>query len=565
MRLNLLASPPATAELPSATRYMGSTFFYSALAIAIAFGTWLRLDQFLDQILIDDEWHAIHQLVLSTPSQFMLSFGVADYSIPLTLWYWLQAKYIGLSELGMRLPMMVAGIATLATFPLALRRKVDDRMLVVFALFIASSPLLIIYSRLARPYAITLCLSFIAFWCLQQAVAKGNLVSKIAFGYAAISAFVLWMHPITGPFLVTPLIALWLQRFAHKNPSFSSAFSPAVSYRSLLALTLITGCLMAIAVLPPMLSNPAALAAKSGVDSVRLATLQGVWYAWLGTGSTAVVLVALTFAALGALTVWRASQIVRWAIWGLALTFMMILISRPAWIFHPLTLARYLLPALPILLLFIASGVVTCIDYVAAKMNVHRASRLQHGMLLIPMALLATWWITSPLSNQLRFPNSNTLHLVEQFDFRDADNVIAPFIKSLPVSPFWASLANNPPGSIKIAVAPFRFESFDWAAPAWESASKQRVIPAFLSGSCADWLCGETPRDERFKFRNAVHAADASALARSNVTYLAFFKATRFSSPSPLETLMPACESWLRTRYAVPAFEDASLIVWKIP
>jgi hypothetical protein len=34
---------------------------------AYLLGTWLRLDQFLFQVVTDDEWHALHQVIFNTP------------------------------------------------------------------------------------------------------------------------------------------------------------------------------------------------------------------------------------------------------------------------------------------------------------------------------------------------------------------------------------------------------------------------------------------------------------------------------------------------------------------
>ena len=39
---------------------------------AFALGRWLRIDQFTSQVLIDDEWHAVHQLLQLAPAQMFL-------------------------------------------------------------------------------------------------------------------------------------------------------------------------------------------------------------------------------------------------------------------------------------------------------------------------------------------------------------------------------------------------------------------------------------------------------------------------------------------------------------
>jgi Dolichyl-phosphate-mannose-protein mannosyltransferase len=521
-------------------------YFWIWFGVAICVGAWLRLNQFLDQTLIDDEWHAVHQLMLSSPSRFMLSFGHADYSIPLTLLYWLQAHWFGLSELGMRLPMMIAGLATVALFPLALRKELGDRTVIAFAFLLACSPVLIAFSRMARPYALTLLFSFCAYACLARAVRGGALRWNFAAGYIALSTLSLWLHPITGPFLVAPLLALWWNHLRTQAGS--------LSFRVLFTLSTLTALVMAIAILPPLLSNPSALTGKSGIDLVQTQTLIGVWYAWLGTGNTAVVLLALFFAALGIVPVWRASRLVRWGLLGLALTATVVLITRPAWIFHSLTLARYLLPALPILLLLAATGFFRLLS-----------ERVPQSLIAsIGLVALVGFAFTSPLPSQLRYPNSNTLHLATQMDYRKSENPFMPFLQKFPLSPFWKSLSSAPAGSITVAVAPFRFESFDWPAPVWESISLQRVIPAYLSGSCEPLLYGNTPNDARFAFRNAAHVLDADSLSRARVTYLAFFKAARSSLESKDKPYLPQCETWMRNQYGTPHFDDASLVVWKV-
>ena len=87
------------------------------LAAAVAVGTWLRYQQWFDQVLIDDEWHLVHRLVLSTPREMFLDFGYSDYGIPLGLFYAALGSVTRLSESVLRLPMLVAGVATLVVLP----------------------------------------------------------------------------------------------------------------------------------------------------------------------------------------------------------------------------------------------------------------------------------------------------------------------------------------------------------------------------------------------------------------------------------------------------------------
>ena len=131
-------------------------------------GAVLRLDQFGAQVLIDDEWHAVHQLLHHTPQTMFFDFGFADYSIPLGILYWYEAHGWGLSEIGMRWPMLLCGLATLVVLPLYVAPRLGGATAAVFALLIAISPLLVVYSRMARPYAITLLFGWIAHGAFQR-------------------------------------------------------------------------------------------------------------------------------------------------------------------------------------------------------------------------------------------------------------------------------------------------------------------------------------------------------------------------------------------------------------
>src|SRR5260370_5551324 len=137
---------------PSPSRYpanakpfahpLGRSETLALMGILVALGAWLRLDQWLDQVLIDDEWHALHQIIERTPAQLFLSFGYADYSVPLgMLDAWIAAQF-GLGEAAMRLPIMAAGLATLLVIPLYLAPRVGATTALTHALLLAVSALL---------------------------------------------------------------------------------------------------------------------------------------------------------------------------------------------------------------------------------------------------------------------------------------------------------------------------------------------------------------------------------------------------------------------------------------
>ncbi|MEP7276151.1 MAG: hypothetical protein ABI812_07330, partial [Betaproteobacteria bacterium] len=247
---------------------------------------------------------------------------------------------------------------------------------------------------------------------------------------------------------------------------------------------------------------------------------------------------------------------------GVALTFLAIVVTRPAWSYNPISVARYLLPFVPLLLLAVAAGAVRVAQWAGGVTLPRRA--LAAAIAATPCLALA---VQSPLADLLHRPNSYTLHPRYHFDFRPEKNPYLPYAEKIPLSPFWATLAAFPRDSQLVAAAPFHFESYNWDAPRWEALSGQRVIPAFLTGFCVTARFGEVPRDERFRFRNAGHLADRAALAARGVRYVVWqkpFEHEYGGRPDLVGAATAHCEASLREAFGAPAYEDAILVAWRL-
>jgi len=532
-------------------------FWFVALGAAVLVGAWLRLDQIAMQVLIDDEWHAVHQIIERTPREMFFDFGYADYSIPLGILDWYQAQVWGVSELTLRWPMIACGLATLVVLPLYVAPRLGWPVASLFALLIAVSPLLVIFTRMARPYAITLLLGWVAHGAYQRYAAseRGGLLAGAT--YAVCAALATWLHPVIGPFVAAPL--LW-GLFALRRVRRDARRRASLRW---LTLTAATGALAAAVVLPPLLTHPMALASKGGLDIPDAQTLAGVWYAWVGTPATSVVIACMTLAVLGAGAVWRAVPAARTGVLGLILTFALVAASGPMWSHLPVTISRYLLPFVPLLLLAVAAGTWRVATQIAVPPT-HSRHALALAVGVLPVALLL---LDSPLAPLLRRPNSQTQHLVNYIDFRPDKNPYVPQFAAIPLSPFWASLASRPPQSVRIAAAPFYFESYDWDAPRWERLGRQTVLPGYLTGLCVPRRSGELPRDSRFRFANAVHLADASDLATKAIDYVVWQKPYRLNVAGHIESIgtdTALCENVLRERFGPPQYEDSHIIVFPV-
>lgn len=532
------------------------------LALAIGAGIALRLDQIASQLLLEDEWHAVYRVAHQGPLAIFLDFGHSDSSIPLTLLYFAEAKAWGSSELAMRWPMLAAGIATLALFPAYVARRFGRGETLLFAALLAISPLLFFFSRMARPYALTLLLVYAAHVSFRRYVSSATPRRFDAVGYAFSAALAAWLHPIVVPFLVGPFVPAAWRRLHWSRRECKRGL------RRLATLAVGAGVPMGALLAPPLLAHPESLSLKSGLDLPRADTLVGIWYHWFGTGSSAVVALCAALTVAGASVVWRRLPEAPSLCAGVALCVVAIVAARPAWIGNPLTLARYLLPVLPLLLLATACGALrvgrAAAAFVAARGQRIVAKGITGAVAAAPLVALGA---TTPLAPVLAYPNANSLHLLYQFDFRAGRNPLVAHMAPIPLSPWWASLAERPRGSLAIAVAPFPVDSAGWDAPRWQHLSRQRIVSGFLTGICATARVNEVPDDARFRFNNAVHLADADALRAHGVDYVAWQKPYRYVAPgidAEVGADLATCGPALRARLGVPAYEDEWLAVYAI-
>ncbi len=531
-----------------------------ALAFVLA-GSVLRLLQFGDQVLLDDEWHAVHQLLSGKSwSELLTTFGHADYSIPLGLLYTLQADWFGLSEFAMRWPMLLAGLLTLPAFTYWAWTRVSPAAATVFVFLLASSPMLFIYSRTARPYALTLLLSFVALYCFsrwysQKSIGQSARYGSIA-GYVLGAGTSVWLHPITGPLLIAPLLYEGITALLRRD---------WFALRRLFFMGLATGLFMGVLVLPPLLSDSGALAAKAGAAAFSLQTFVGVWYAWFGTTNAPLTAVFVMLALLGLPTVIKSDPLIRHALLGLALTVLAIFTTEPEWAQYPVTFARYLLPFLPILLLAAAAGLTGLVNVAARQGNATRLAAMMAGG-----GLLVIYLVMSPLVQLARLPNSQTNHSLYQGALQPGPNPVTVYQhERLHQSTFWDEIAGTEGRGGRLAVAPFYFETYNWGAPEWERRSGQRAIPLMLNGFCTQDRRGEVPENQRFQFKNMYYIEDL-VQETSPVSWVVLTKPfVGFQRGNPEALVGGAfymdCREKLIEQFGQPTFEDEALVAFKRP
>ncbi|HEX6792413.1 MAG TPA: hypothetical protein VF304_01065, partial [Casimicrobiaceae bacterium] len=398
-------------------------------AAGIAAGVYLRVTQLSTQILLDDEWHAIHKLLHSDARGILTSFGVADYSIPLTLYYRFLADHGGLSEWGMHLPLLVAGIALLAVAPLLMRREVAPPVRATWIVLLAISPLLVYLTRTARPYALTCLLAFVAVVAFRNWWHGAQHATGWASVYVVATAVAGWLHLITLPFTLLP--------FAYYATVAAASQREQLRRRTILRLLCLGGAVavpLVIALAPPIIASTAQLTGKAGTDSVTLDSAYRTALLMGGFASPWALAIEMALFFVGAFRFARRDAGFVAYIGVLCVgTAIAIVVARPAWIQHPLVFARYMLPALPFALLFVAEGAVA----VVAPLR-----RPIVGAVAVALASSLLFRI-GPMPGYLYFPNQFMGHARFQFDYDDAHNPYVLEIPREPIPAFYRELAKR--------------------------------------------------------------------------------------------------------------------------
>lgn len=107
---------------------------------------------------------------------------------------------IGDGEAILRLPSVVFGIATLVLMYLVVARMLEARTALTSTALLSISPFHVWYSQEARPYALLLFLSLLAFWMLQRLIEQPeSWRRRAAFALSAASLF--YCHTLGLPFI----------------------------------------------------------------------------------------------------------------------------------------------------------------------------------------------------------------------------------------------------------------------------------------------------------------------------------------------------------------------------
>ncbi len=542
------------------------------IALALAVGLAIRMWQLGDQVLVDDEWHALHKLTQAGSSyvSIITDFGATDHSIPLTLLYRGIADTIGLSELRMRLPSLLAGLLILVAVPAVVARPFGPGVAVATTWLLALSPLHIFFSRLARPYALlVLCggagLGYCFLWWRT-----GSRRCRDAF--VACAVFGMWAHLSCAPFFA----AAALYGLASKAVRATVVRVPTAS----LVRTFLFIAIVEVALLLPAAASGVAIGDKLGSNVVAPATLWGAAQLWTGTSNGVLVAAMLSLAVAGAAlraggaasrpdgttsqgrgVAWRAPAATSARFFAACVVAQAIAIAlfRPSAVDFPIVFARYCGVALVPLLVLVAVGLERC--SAALRARVPRVP--PYAATIVALALLVA---LGPLRRIYYYPNNFTNHAAFEADYR-AGGYFERF-RPLTIPAFYDDLRRHRRGSLRIVEAPWHF--FWHSYPYYQRIHRQQVFIGGIDRAVAGVRSGELPLDRRFAgFQRIVNVGDYPALARRDIDYVIFHKAVEYEMrmPFPHDETASAVSAWI-TEYAhlfgTPVYDDETITVFDV-
>lgn len=333
--------------LPNSRNGRSRALAWIGIAAPFLAGAVLRLWKVWDQILGGDEVHAIRAMQDFSLPKILVTYQQTDNCIPLTAFYKLVAMGGGpLTEMTFRLPALFCGLAALLVLPAAFEGKVSRGTVLAYRWLVAISPLLVLYSRIARSYLPMVLLSFGAVMSFEAWWRTRS--GKPAAAYVGLGALAVWFHLGAGPIVAAPFL------FAAGDALFRRDFRRDL--RGLIVLGLSLTAAFALFLAPAGRSLAALISTKHAEQTVPWRQVIPALLR-LGAGTASGWLAAAFWIATlaGLVLLWRNQR-------RLALYMMTIvaghvaglLILSPVGLASPVIFGRYLLPVVPFVLFWAA-------------------------------------------------------------------------------------------------------------------------------------------------------------------------------------------------------------------
>ena len=332
---------------------MARRFYAVGSSLPFVVGAALRLWNLRDQILGGDETHAIRAALNFTLPKILVTYQVTDNCIPLTALYKLfLLGGMPLTETLLRLPVLLCGLAALLALPAAFEGRLDRGTVLVYRWLLAISPALVLYSRIARSYMPMVLLSCGAVLAFEAWWRRRSWKSGAA--YVFLGAFAAWFHLGAGPIVAAPFLFAGIDALVQRKDLKRDL-------RDLLLLGLALAAAFALFLVPALGTLLEVVASKRIPQSVPWSSVLAILKLQAGTaaGWLAGCLAGLFWLAalVGlALLLRRERRLALFTVTVVAGHVAGLLVLSPFGLANPVIFGRYLLPVLPLVLLWVAAA-----------------------------------------------------------------------------------------------------------------------------------------------------------------------------------------------------------------
>ena len=518
-------------------------------------GLVLRLYELQWQIIGDDEFHALNTAMRHSYGHILTHLGVADHSIPLSLFYkvWLEA--FSLTEMVMRAPMVVAGVATLLIFPRLVRPYLNQDAGSAYRWLLSISPLCIYFSRYARPYALTMFLAFAGLVAFYEWVRRGRRSMLVI--YLVCGVVAPYLHLASAPILLAAP-AYWIVRNATARGKQGGTHSYV---RALLAV--LAG--QAILIGPALLLSRG-LAVKLGRGVPDLETLEGTLELLSGVGSLWIALPLLALAFVETVRLYSLRPVwIQYFLFVVGVQVFAVLLSQPLWVHVPIVLTRYLLVILPVFLMLLASALGTAERGLASHIP-----KYPRGLATVAFSAFLLW--SGPIRTTYYYPNNWTNHAVFQYSYDPSHPyAVNRLLEPGEIPEFYRTLGREKPASLTIVEAPWFYQWGINNQPFYQRVHRQHTVIGFITPSGRPVRQGELPQDRAdLKFRHFLHLGDRGRLLATGVDFVILHKDLKKEVEQlPVQEVLEEIDvsAWMETYrnwFGDPTYEDHLIVVYRV-
>jgi len=316
-----------------------------SIVLCLSAAVYLRAWSLGEQVVQGDERFTLEVAAQHDPWYVVSHHHKLAYSIPLALWDQLLISTVGLDEWGMRLPLLLAGLALVPLLVAYAWKRFGMAVGLTAGWIAALSPVLLLYSRFARPYMGMILLVFLALWLWEAWIRTHQL--RFGLPAAAAGALAVYLHFMAAP----AIFALWALGLVREIRQARQ------QWFATLKITALGAGLFLLMIWPSMSQLTKFVSSKQG------AQLPG-WEAWwntahflLGTNRNAVLLWLLITVVVGAVRCARLKpRLAELLLAMIAAQILAVLILGPHFTIWYYVLGRYLLAAMPAIVILVALG-----------------------------------------------------------------------------------------------------------------------------------------------------------------------------------------------------------------